>query len=78
MLAPKVHSLNYHDANKKIVKLSEFEKKIFFHHKTDNTLKRSFPETVNTIFTLSVKSYFSNSTLSVVFKLMSLIWIYTE
>ena len=58
--------------------MSEFEKKIFFHHRTDNTLKRSFPETVNTIFTLPVKSYFSNSTLYVIFKLMSLIWIYAE
>lgn len=76
-VALEVHSLNYHNADKKIVKLSEFEK-FFFHHRTDSTVKRSFPETVNSIFTLPVKSYFSNSTLSVIFKLMSLIWIYAE
>lgn len=63
-----------------IKKLSSCQnlKRFFFHHRTDSTVKRSFPETVNGIFTLPVKSYFSNSTLSVIFKLMSLIWIYAE
>lgn len=62
----------------KILSSCQNLKRFFFHHRTDSTVKRSFPETVNSIFTLPVKSYFSNSTLSVIFKLMSLIWIYAE
>lgn len=67
---------NYHNADKKLSSCQNLKR--FFHHRTDSTVKRSFPETVNGIFTLPVKSYFSNSTLSVIFKLMSLIWIYAE